>query len=101
MQILRRNVRIALNFSGAEERTNIVILLIILQVVEWEHVVAGRGCVEIIPDPEVAAKRSLHCRLSAGNGEAKRGRQVFYNVFEWVQVRDWGEEVWAMQELGD
>ena len=69
--------------------------------VEREHVVAGGGCVEIVPDPELETKRSLHLRLPAGDGQAKRSREVVDNVFEWVQVRDRGDEVWAMQELGD
>jgi hypothetical protein len=99
VRILRCSVRIALNFSGEKERTNIVILPIIP--VEWEHVVADGGCVEIVPDPEVATERSLHRRLQAGNGQAKRSREVVDNVVERVQVRDRGEEVWAMQELGD
>lgn len=62
---------------------------------------ADGDCVETGPDPEVATKRSLHRRLPAGNGQAKRSREVVDNVFERVQVRDRGEEVWAMQELGD
>lgn len=48
------------NFSGGKERTNVAVLLIIP--LEWTQVVAGGDCVECVPDPEIAAKRSLHRR---------------------------------------
>ena len=84
------SVRIAFNFSGGKERTTAVVFLIIS--VEWEHVVADSGCVEIVPDPEVSTKCSLKRRLPVGNEQAKRSREVVDNILERDQVRDWGEE---------
>jgi hypothetical protein len=97
VQILMYSVRT----SQVEKNVPLYLVLFLIIPVEWEHVVADSGCVEIVPDPEVETKCSLHRRLPAGNGQAKRSREVVDNVFERVQVRDRGKEVWAMQELGD
>src|ERR1700722_16678553 len=90
-------VRKALNFSGVR-RTNVVVFIVGLTVIEKD--VTGGDRVEFIPNPKVKTKRTLHLRLQAGNGQAECSRQVIDDVFQGIEVINWGEELWASRELG-
>jgi hypothetical protein len=74
-----------------EKRTLVEIELGVLLALHKE-VMAGTDRVELVPDAEVAGKRTLHGRFLAGNGQGESSRDVFDYVFAEAVVVDRGEE---------